>query len=148
MMCNASWKRRITLLVVLTVAFIWGNSLMPGTVSGAISDWAGAVLSRIFGGEVDTMHGHGVLRKLAHGTEYLILGVELCLLLRPEKPWSTLALSGVLTALLDELVWGLDGDGNSDTIMEHIRKIRAKFAAHTLHNYIETVWGCGYRWNA
>ena len=43
-----------------------------------------------------------------------------------------------------ELVWGLDGDGNSDTIMEHIRKIRAKFAAHTLHNYIETVWGCGY----
>lgn len=46
-----------------------------------------------------------------------------------------------------ELVWGLDGDGNSDTIMEHIRKIRAKFAAHTLHNYIETVWGCGYRWN-
>ena len=46
-----------------------------------------------------------------------------------------------------ELVWRLDGDGNSDTIMEHIRKIRAKFAAHTLHNYIETVWGCGYRWN-
>ena len=41
-----------------------------------------------------------------------------------------------------ERVWGLDGDGNSDTIMEHIRKIRAKFAAHTLHNYIETVWGC------
>ena len=47
-----------------------------------------------------------------------------------------------------ELVWGLDGDGNSDTIMEHIRKIRAKFAAHTLHNYIETVWGFWYRWNA
>lgn len=65
---------------------------------------AGAVLSRIFGGEVDTVHGHGVLRKLAHGTEYLILGVELCLLLRPEKPWSTLALSGVLTALLDETI--------------------------------------------
>ena len=47
-----------------------------------------------------------------------------------------------------ERVWGIDGDGNSDTIMEHIRKIRAKFAAQTLHNYIETVWGCGYRWNA
>ena len=26
-----------------------------------------------------------------------------------------------------ELVWGLEGDGNSDTIMEHIRKIRSKF---------------------
>ncbi len=46
-----------------------------------------------------------------------------------------------------ETVWGIDGDGNSDTVMEHVRKIRAKFAAHTLHSYIETVWGCGYKWN-
>ena len=47
-----------------------------------------------------------------------------------------------------ETIWGIDGDGNSDTVMEHIRKIRAKLAAHTLHSYIETVWGCGYKWNA
>lgn len=46
-----------------------------------------------------------------------------------------------------EAVWGLEGDGNSDTIMEHIRKIRAKFAPLTLHSYIETVWGVGYKWN-
>jgi len=46
-----------------------------------------------------------------------------------------------------EIVWGIDGDGNSDTIMEHIRKIRAKLSAYTQHSYIETVWGCGYRWN-
>ena len=46
-----------------------------------------------------------------------------------------------------ETVWGLDGEGSSDTVMEHIRKIRAKLAAHTLHSYIETVWGCGYKWN-
>ncbi len=44
-------------------------------------------------------------------------------------------------------VWGIDGDGNSDTVMEHVRKIRAKLTAHTLHSYIETVWGCGYKWN-
>lgn len=46
-----------------------------------------------------------------------------------------------------ESVWGMDGDGNSDTIMEHIRKIRSKFAAYTLHSYIDTVWGVGYKWN-
>lgn len=46
-----------------------------------------------------------------------------------------------------ETVWGIDGAGNSDTVMEHIRKIRAKLTAHTLHSYIETVWGCGYKWN-
>lgn len=45
-----------------------------------------------------------------------------------------------------ESVWGLDGDGSSDTVMEHIRKIRAKLSAVTLHNYIETVWGVGYKW--
>lgn len=46
-----------------------------------------------------------------------------------------------------EAVWGIDGEGNSDTIMEHIRKIRAKLSAYSLHNYIDTVWGCGYKWN-
>lgn len=45
-----------------------------------------------------------------------------------------------------DTVWGLEGDGNSDTIMEHIRKIRAKFSALSRHNYIETVWGVGYKW--
>ena len=46
-----------------------------------------------------------------------------------------------------DVVWGLEGDGNSDTIMEHIRKIRAKFTAVSTHSYIETVWGVGYKWN-
>lgn len=46
-----------------------------------------------------------------------------------------------------EAVWGLEGDGNSDTVMEHIRKIRAKFSMLSQHNYIETVWGVGYKWN-
>ncbi len=46
-----------------------------------------------------------------------------------------------------ELVWGIDGEGSSDTVMEHIRKLRAKLARHTCRSYIETVWGCGYKWN-
>ena len=46
-----------------------------------------------------------------------------------------------------EAVWGIDGEGSSDTVMEHIRKIRAKLSALFSHSYLETVWGCGYRWN-
>ncbi len=46
-----------------------------------------------------------------------------------------------------EAVWGIDGEGSSDTVMEHIRKIRAKLSALCSHSYLETVWGCGYRWN-
>lgn len=45
-----------------------------------------------------------------------------------------------------ERIWGIDGEGNSDTIMEHIRKIRSKFAKCTEKQYIRTVWGCGYKW--
>ena len=45
-----------------------------------------------------------------------------------------------------EAVWGIDGEGSSDTVMEHIRKIRAKLSACTKKIYIETVWGCGYKW--
>lgn len=46
-----------------------------------------------------------------------------------------------------EAVWGIDGDGSSDTIMEHIRKIRSKLSVYTRHSYIDTVWGVGYKWN-
>ena len=46
-----------------------------------------------------------------------------------------------------ESVWGIDGEGSSGTVMEHIRKLRAKLAVHTCAQYIETVWGCGYKWN-
>ncbi|UWD48675.1 response regulator transcription factor [Clostridioides difficile] len=43
-------------------------------------------------------------------------------------------------------IWGYDSNGNSDVIMEHIRKIRTKLSKYTLENYIETVWGAGYKW--
>lgn len=43
-------------------------------------------------------------------------------------------------------IWGYNSNGNSDVIMEHIRKIRIKLSKYTLENYIETVWGVGYKW--
>lgn len=45
-----------------------------------------------------------------------------------------------------EKLWGYDGEGDSIVVKEHIRKIRGKLAAYTDKNYIETVWGVGYRW--
>ena len=100
-------KQRLLLgLSVLTLVFIWGNSLMPGTVSGAFSDWVGQVLARIFGGVSLPETGHGTLRKLAHGTEYLILGVELWLFLRHmlSRDWSLVGLCGVAAALFSSLL--------------------------------------------
>ncbi len=45
-----------------------------------------------------------------------------------------------------ESIWGFDGSGDSNIVMEHIRRIRMKIAAYTERTYIETVWGVGYKW--
>lgn len=45
-----------------------------------------------------------------------------------------------------ETIWGIDSDGDSLVIKEHIRKIRLKFAEYTDKAYISTVWGVGYKW--
>ena len=45
-----------------------------------------------------------------------------------------------------ERIWGYDSEGDSSVVTEHIRRIRTKIAAHTDRVYIETVWGCGYKW--
>lgn len=46
-----------------------------------------------------------------------------------------------------EKIWGYDSDGDSATVVEHIKKLRAKFAAVTPEEYLSTVWGIGYKWN-
>ncbi len=45
-----------------------------------------------------------------------------------------------------ERVWGYDSMGDSSVVAEHIRRIRMKFAEAGCKSYIETVWGCGYKW--
>ena len=41
-----------------------------------------------------------------------------------------------------EQVRGFDGTADNAVVKEHIRRIRNKLGAQ----YIETVWGCGYKW--
>lgn len=43
-------------------------------------------------------------------------------------------------------VWGLEAEGNSSVIAEHVKRIRVKFRQAGVRDYIETVWGVGYRW--
>ncbi|PWM58291.1 MAG: DNA-binding response regulator [Subdoligranulum variabile] len=45
-----------------------------------------------------------------------------------------------------EKVCGYDGEGDSRVVTELIRRIRKKLKEHTDTEYIETVWGMGYRW--
>ena len=45
-----------------------------------------------------------------------------------------------------EKLWGYNSEGDSIVVKEHIRKIRNKLSVYTDKNYIETVWGVGYKW--
>lgn len=45
-----------------------------------------------------------------------------------------------------ERVRGFDGEADASIVMEHIRRLRKKLEKYTMKNYIETVWGIGYRW--
>lgn len=45
-----------------------------------------------------------------------------------------------------EKVCGYDAEGNSRVVTELVRRIRGKIANHSGQEYIETVWGMGYRW--
>lgn len=47
---------------------------------------------------------------------------------------------------LFERVWGMDSLGDSQTVTVHIRKLREKIEIDSSNaQYIETVWGAGYR---
>lgn len=43
-------------------------------------------------------------------------------------------------------IWNMDSNADVSVIMEHISKIRAKFAKAGCKPYIQTVWGSGYKW--
>ena len=67
--------RLCTALLICNLIFIWGNSLLPGEVSGAFSDWVKSILARLFTNGRDDFSGGGLLRKIAHFTEFTALGM-------------------------------------------------------------------------
>ncbi len=70
-------------LLALTLAFIWGNSLLsiPESEKASLGllELLGPLLDRVFGPGIITDH---ILRKTAHFCEFALLGAELRLLFR------------------------------------------------------------------
>ena len=102
-------KTRMRLCAALTVCclvFIWGNSLLPGEISGAISDFVNKILACLFEqGEPEPENGGFLVRKMAHFTEFTALGICLCWLFGMLKK-GTLApfLCGAAAACVDESI--------------------------------------------
>jgi VanZ family protein len=95
-----------TLLTGLMLCFIWGNSLLPGEISGRISDWVRDILAVLMPGEVPGVTtGGGLLRKIAHFSEFTLLGMCLtwrCGLLKKKK--ITALICGFGVACVDETI--------------------------------------------
>lgn len=89
------------ILLAVNLIFIWGNSLLPGELSGALSQW---LRNLLFPGD-DAATGHGLLRKIAHFTEFACLGACLSWLfgMLEKQKWLPLLL-GFLAASLDETI--------------------------------------------
>ena len=49
--------------------------------------------------------------------------------------------------LIYDRIWSMDALGNTETVTEHIKRIRRKLAQFNAQTeYISTVWGVGYKW--
>ena len=92
-------------LLVCILAFIWGNSLLPGEISGALSDWLRDLLAMLFPGDASPAGGGGLLRKIAHLSEFTALGMCLCWLMGMlNRHYGLALLSGMAAACVDETI--------------------------------------------
>ena len=95
-------------LLAVNIAFIWGNSLLPGEISGAISDFVKSILQAILG-TGESQSGGGLVRKLAHFTEFTCLGLLLRWLfgMLATKAWHNYSMPflwGAAVAAVDETI--------------------------------------------
>lgn len=97
--------RICTVLLILNLIFIWGNSLLPAVRSLSISNW----LRDLLGFDTGDLGGNSshVIRKLAHFTEFGLLGALLRWLFgmlhrKPVRYLGIPLLAGVCAAIIDE----------------------------------------------
>lgn len=104
--------RLILCCVVLAglLAFIWGNSAMPGETSGELSGWVGEILCKLLPFlSLESEQGMHLLRKAAHFSEFAALGLSFGWLwsMLTVKKWLQFLLPlscGMTAACIDETI--------------------------------------------
>ena len=98
-------KRILSILILLNLALIWGNSMLTGLSSEAVSGGVLAFLGR-FLPVLLTEAGHTLLRKAAHFSEFALLGLLYCgrhRLVKGEAPVHLMGF-GLAVACIDETI--------------------------------------------
>lgn len=139
MICS---KKRLWLcrgLIAACLAFIWGNSMIPGSASQALSDGLKQLLGLSLSAGV-MAGGRDLVRKLAHLTEYAALGWLLGWhggMTGKKRRFSLLA--GCLCAVADETIQIITpnrGPGLGDVLLDSFGVflgITALHLGHTLY---------------
>lgn len=108
-------KTKLRLILCCTglaaiLAFIWGNSAMPGEASGELSGWVGELLCKLLPFlSLESESGMHILRKIAHFSEFAMLGVFFAwfwgmLTGKPMFRYGLPVLCGVCVAAIDETI--------------------------------------------
>jgi len=110
-------KKAVIIGLIVLLLFIWGNSCLPRTLasqeSGRVTGWLRPLLEPLIGEENMTEH---FVRKLAHFTEYALLGCllwRLMQLLPITAVWRILyaGMTAMMAALIDETIQIFSGRG-------------------------------------
>lgn len=108
---RAPYERRVCwpwlVVMIVVMGIIWGNSMVPGDESGALSSgvlaWVQQAMTSA-GIPIAWLTEH-IVRKTAHFTEYLCLGIVMMQALRPHRaPAGRRAAKALLVVLLLVLV--------------------------------------------
>ena len=105
-MHNTRVRWVLGILIALTLAFIWSNSMQSRAVSGGMSGSLKTWLEQLLHTEISEF----LLRKAAHFSEYGLLGVEFSLLLG--RNLLDFPLIGMLCAVTDETIQIFSGRGS------------------------------------
>ena len=94
---------------MLWLCLIWGHSLQPAYVSDAESGRFLEIIAKVFPFLLSSDAGMFIVRKAAHFTEFLILGVLLCMEFSMYeygalRRFSIPSLVGLLVAFIDETI--------------------------------------------
>lgn len=109
------------ILAILTLCFIFWNSLQGSVESNAQSGFFVALIQKIMGLSDEMLDlASYVVRKLAHFSEFAILGMEIAYLKKRvnfllKHSWSYTFLFGLLVALIDESLQRLSDRTSSVT---------------------------------
>lgn len=114
---NVFFKVIMTSLSTLMICFIWGNSLIPGEGSGNLSLQVLNIVNTTFSSIEIKEVSHYIIRKAAHFTEHMCLGICLLVTLRAYtkniiKNICNVLFIGLLVPVIDEFIQlFIDGRG-------------------------------------